>query len=141
MQIDPLADPPSLASQPDPEPGSTFCTAVDGRLASESRRNSGIPPALIPFIRHAPDSPTYRCLAGAPPRLDQSMSKTVVSDLYRYLTVAVDNDLIGEAVYIQSIIDSVRADKIFLKLNVDQSIADLDRRIEDASAALNNRLA
>jgi hypothetical protein len=55
------------------------------------------------------------------------------------MNIVVENDLIGEALYIQEIIDCLRADKAFLKTSVDQSISELDRRIQEAGDALNNR--
>jgi hypothetical protein len=143
----------ALASQPDADSGDTFYTEVEGRRIPESRRPSrqkntkippeppGVPAALLPFVHNDPESFTYRCLSGEKiPRLDHGISKSVISDLYRYMNVAVDNDLIGEALYIQEIIDGLRADKIFLKMNVDQSIVDLDRRIQEATVVFNTRM-
>jgi hypothetical protein len=93
-------------------------------------------------VRDDPASFTYRCLSGEKiARLDHGISKGVVSNLYRYMNVAVDHDLIGEALYIQEIIDDLRGDRVFLKMNVDQTIVNLDRRIQAATEDLNERLA
>jgi hypothetical protein len=79
----------------------------------------GVPPDLLPFVTHDPASFTFRCLSGEKiARLDHEISKKVVSDLYRYMTIAVDHNLIGEALYIQEIIDDLREDKVFLKMSV-----------------------
>jgi hypothetical protein len=93
-------------------------------------------------VRDSPDSFTYRCLSGEKiARLDHEISKQVVSALYGYMNIAIDHDLIGEALYVQEIIDDLRGDKVFLKMNVDQAIVDLDRRIQAATAELEQRLA
>jgi hypothetical protein len=135
-----------LALQPYDTNGDTFCTELEGQPLTETRpqksakKPPGIPSSLLPFITHDPSSFTSRCLSGEKiAGLDRGISKSVVSDLYRYMNIAVDNDLIGEALYIQEIIDGLRADKVFLKLAADQSISELDRRIQDATDSLNSR--
>jgi hypothetical protein len=56
------------------------------------------------------------------------------------MNVAVNDDLIGEALYVQEIINEFRDDKVFLKKVIDQTIANLDRRIQESTDQLNNRI-
>ena len=99
-----------------------------------------MPPALRPIVFHAKESLTYKALQGVQLQgITQAMLTSVVNDLRKYVDLAVDNGLIDEALYVQQCIDDVRGNKSAEKLEASREIRDLDRKIQEAYAELDER--
>lgn len=100
-----------------------------------------MPPALKEIVFHAKDSLVYQALQGVPLQgLNQAMILSVVNDLRKYIDLAVDNGLIDEALYVQKCIDATRENKSGEKLEADREIRDLDRKLQEAYAELDERM-
>jgi hypothetical protein len=139
------------ATQPE---GDTFCTELENQVvpeeATSGRRKRhakvqpppGIPPGLAPFVTHAPDTVVYRVLAGEQmPAMEQKTIQTLVTELHRYMEIAVERDLIGEALYVQGVMGTLRADRAFVKLNADHTIVDIEGKLKETTDELERRLA
>ena len=99
-----------------------------------------MPPALRSIVFHAKESLTYKALQGVQLQgITQAMLTSVVNDLRKYVDLAVDNGLIDEALYVQQCIDDVRGNKTAEKLEASREIRDLDRKIQEAYAELDER--
>lgn len=124
----------------------TFCTEVEpGSQATHSQLmqsnngafNGKIPPALEPYVSHEPDTYTYHALCGEKlVGIPIEESQIVISDLNTYIIICAENDLVGEALYIQEIIEHLKTDKTIVKLNADREVNDLNERIQEVQAEL-----
>ena len=104
--------------------------------------NDGIPPLLKPHIYHAKDSLTYQALRGEQIHgLTQSALTSIVNDLRNYVDIAVDHNLIDEACHIQACIELIRNDHSAEKMQVDKELIDIEKRLEEANAELEERLS
>jgi hypothetical protein len=112
----------------------------DNRPPSNLPPQDGLPPTLRPIVFHARDSLTYRALEGEQLHgLNQTMLTSVVNELRRYSSTAVENDLIDEACYIERCIENVRGDKSGEKMGLDRELKSLDERIREAYLELSER--
>ncbi|OHT14684.1 hypothetical protein TRFO_14858 [Tritrichomonas foetus] len=128
----------------------TFCTELDHDLIeskvaslSPSRSHSSkldIPPAIRPYVFHSPESTVYRALCGEKiVGLSADAKAPVISDLKKYVDITADNGLIGEAYYIQSIIEEIKEDNSIAKVNAEKSIAEINAKLEEANTELQDR--
>lgn len=99
-----------------------------------------IPPNLAELVYHAKDSLTYQALEGRQLHgLTQNALTSIVNDLRKYLDLAVDNNLIDEACYVQDCIDNVREDKSAVRMQLDRELHDIDMRIEETKQEIDER--
>lgn len=100
-----------------------------------------IPPNLKPYAFHSKDSLTYQILCGEKPSALSAESKaSIISDLNKYIDIAADNGLIGEAFYIQSIIKDLKEDNSVIKYNAEKSIKDIDQKLIEANNELEEQM-
>ena len=137
----------------------TFCTGIDqdqkiyindsssqSRIQKSKKNKSNedqpdIPPNLKPYVFHSKDSLTYQVLCGEKPSALSAESKAAtISDLNKYIDIAADNGLIGEAYYIQSIIKDLKEDNSVNKYNAEKSINDIDQKLIEANAELEEQM-
>ena len=125
----------------------TFCTEVSKvRTPHEEMTDAmidggGIPEAMRPFVRHPRQSTTFRLLSGEwIPGLSRAEAASVVSDLNVYVKVCIDHQMIGEALYVQDIIEAVKRDKTLLKQNADRTLLDLEEQLAQANDDLKERM-
>jgi hypothetical protein len=100
----------------------------------------GIPPAFRQHVFHAKSSLTYQALQGIQIHgLTQKLLTSIVGDLRKYIDLAVDNNLIDEACYIQECIDNIRADRSGAKMEADHEVKSLDEKLREANLELDTR--
>lgn len=106
-----------------------------------NEENPDVPPNLKPYVFHSKDSLTYKVLCGEKPTALSAESKaSIISDLHKYIDIAADNGLIGEAYYIQSIIGELKEDNSVIKYNAEKSINDIDQKLNEAKAELEEQM-
>ena len=125
--------------------GGTFCTEVAGvrtpQISDAMLDGTGIPEAMRPFVTHSRYTSVYRLLSGEwIPGLSRAEAASVVADLNAYVKICIDHEMIGEALYIQNIIEAVKNDKTLLKQQADQAVLNLEEQITQANDALKKRM-
>jgi len=101
-----------------------------------------IPPSLAPFIYHSSDSLTYIILTGRKlTGLPLAIVNSILNDLRKYLDITVDNNMISEACYIQTLIDDLKQDQSGVQISADKDIEQIDRKIQETNDEINERLA
>jgi hypothetical protein len=146
----PIPDSPSQEEvHADPEDQTdTFCTEVDPS-ASPPRKPPPkppeaayeIPPTIKPHVTHPPEDLTYKVLAGEPVvGLDVDTSQRVISDLMRYIDIMVDNELIAETLYIESLIEILRTDPVYRQCLLERSVKGIDEKLQAVTDELNQRI-
>lgn len=133
--------------------GDTFCTEIDQdkinpKTDPPSRRSPqktqpeepGIPPSLKPYITHDNDSLTYRALCGeSHVGLAPEVKASVVGDLNKYIDIAVEHGLVGEAYYIQAIVEELKEENSINISIAKKALSDIDARLEEATAELEEK--
>lgn len=131
----------------------TFCTELSSPAhhggSTESlntyQQNRGqqqsIPEGLIPYVTHDPDTWTYHALCGEPMTgADSDEITCVITDLKKYVDIAVEHDLIGEGIYIQGLIENMKSEKVMLRYSQDKT-TEIDDKMQEAQDLLNEKIA
>lgn len=111
--VDTLSN-PSVEYQNQSEQTGVFGQPTPNKKANLHRRSDGhgIPTRLRPYIYHSETTDTYKLLSGKViVGLSQTDISSITTDLNKYVDIAVDHGLIDEAMYVQNIIDTIKADK------------------------------
>lgn len=112
----------------------TFCTEIPQSPQQENQ----ISPELEALIFHSHDSLVYRTLStGIIPDLTDGDKTALLTDLQRYLDVAVDANLIQDAIYVQNIIDAIKRFKA--KTQSDRQLKQIEQKIKETKAELEER--
>ena len=118
------------------EPPKPQDTPSRGQKGKKSARND-IPPNLKPYVKESPDTPIYQALSGMIPiGLTQEEIQQLLSDLGRYVDVCIDNDLIGEAVFVQGIANDIRNDKSIERETIQENYDNIDSRLKEQKRIL-----
>lgn len=117
------------------------CTTGRSNATQASHKKSSrpleIPPNLKPYVTDPPDSLVYKTLTGIIPlNLEQEEYTNLLTNLSRYVDVCIDNDLIGEAVYVQGLANELRADKASRNPKTKATYDEIDQKIKETKSAL-----